>query len=242
MTIRMEDKVLAIIPARASRDDVENLNTRELGGKPLIHYTIRAACQSKRISRVLVSTEDQTIGKTAVQLGAEVPFLRRERFSDDNEYTLTDIAADVVDRLIAEEDESYDIVVLLLPNFPFKDPNDIDGMVDTLIDGRFDSVIPLRRRSDFFWKIEDNRLVPNNFQTRKRRSDNEPVYEESGGIYIYRKDVLYEKNGLRLGKNIGHYFIGQHQTQVIHTIYDLFNLERLVRLPIELINEIIEHE
>lgn len=242
MTIEMEDNVLAIIPARASKDDVENLNIRELGRHPLIYYTIQAALQSNRINRVLVSTEDQLIRKTAIQHGAEVPFLRREKFFDDDEYTLADIAADVVDQLNDREGYRCGIVVLLLPNFPFKNPDDIDGMIDQLTNGRFDSVIPLRRRNEFFWKIEQDWVVPNNFEIRKKRSDNEPIYEESGGIYVYRKEILYKKNSLRLGKNIGHYLINQHQAQVIHTIYDLFILERLVGLPIELINEIIEYE
>ena len=46
-------RVLAVIPARGGSKGVPRKNVREVGGKPLIAYTISAALQSGEFSAVL---------------------------------------------------------------------------------------------------------------------------------------------------------------------------------------------
>ena len=43
-----------------------------MGGRPLLAHSIIAAKQSKHVTRVIVSTEDEAIAKTAKEFGAEV--------------------------------------------------------------------------------------------------------------------------------------------------------------------------
>ena len=50
--------MLAIIPARGGSKGLPGKNIRELGGKPLIAYTIEAALNAKVIDRVVVTTDD----------------------------------------------------------------------------------------------------------------------------------------------------------------------------------------
>ena len=52
-------KPVCIIPARAGSKGVTNKNIRNIGGKPLIYYTIKSALESKIFSHVIVSTEDK---------------------------------------------------------------------------------------------------------------------------------------------------------------------------------------
>ena len=49
----------------------------------MIYYTIEAAKNSKHVDRVLVSTDSEEIRKIAIELGAEVPFLRPDLLSGD---------------------------------------------------------------------------------------------------------------------------------------------------------------
>ncbi len=71
-----EQEILAVIPARGGSKGVPRKNIKELAGKPLIHYAIENARQSRYITRAIVSTDDQEIADVALALGAEVPFLR----------------------------------------------------------------------------------------------------------------------------------------------------------------------
>ena len=69
-------EVLAIIPARGGSKGIPRKNIREFAGYPLIAYSIQAALNSKLVTRVIVSTDDEEIALVAKQYGAEVPFLR----------------------------------------------------------------------------------------------------------------------------------------------------------------------
>ena len=235
------ENILAIIPARGSRDEVAHMNIRELGGHPLLYYTIKAALKSTRINRVIVSTEDEAVKDVSIQSGAEVPFLRPD-YLCDGDITLAEVVSFTLEKL--HTDEGYDcrIVVVLLPNAPFKTPEDIDKMIEHLQRNDYDSVIPLCQVNEFFWKLEGADITPANFDYRKKRIDTEPLYQEKGGIYVYKREVFSRPDKLKLGEKRGYYLISPHHAQTIHTTYDLFLLERLAKLPGALIQIIMEHE
>lgn len=235
----MAENILAMIPARGSRDEVEHMNIRELGNHPLIYYTIKAALKSTKINRVVVSTEDERVKEISINSGAEVPFMRPDYLCNDD-ITLADVVAFTLEKLY-KEGYTCDLLVVLLPNTPFKTADDMDKMIEHLKENNFDSVIPLCQRNEFFWRIEGEKIIPDNFDERKKRINAEPLYEEKGGIYVYKKDVFSKPDKLRLGEKRGYYLINKHNAETIHAIYDFFILERLIKLPVELVNMIIKH-
>ncbi len=81
-------KAIAIIPARGGSKRIPGKNIRFFCGKPLISYSITAALKSDLFSRVIVSTDDEEIARTARAFGAEIPFMRPPELSDD--FTVTD--------------------------------------------------------------------------------------------------------------------------------------------------------
>ena len=76
--------ILAIIPARGGSKGVPKKNIQPLKGFPLVAYSIASAIISKKIDRVLVSTDSEEIAEIAVNYGAEVPFLRPAEYATDN--------------------------------------------------------------------------------------------------------------------------------------------------------------
>src|ERR1700742_5032456 len=74
---------IAIIPARGGSKRIPGKNVRDLAGRPMIAYTIQAACASGLFERVVVSTDSQEIAKIAERHGAEAPFLRDATLADD---------------------------------------------------------------------------------------------------------------------------------------------------------------
>ena len=77
-------KILAVIPARGGSKGVPRKNIKDLGGKPLIAWTIECAKKSKYLDRVIVSTEDNEIASVAQKWGAEVPFMRPMELAQDD--------------------------------------------------------------------------------------------------------------------------------------------------------------
>ena len=75
--------IIAIIPARAGSKSLVDKNIKYLSGHPLIAYSIAAAKLSKKIDRVIVSTDSQKYAEIAKQYGAEVPFIRPDKISID---------------------------------------------------------------------------------------------------------------------------------------------------------------
>ena len=142
-------EVLAIIPARGGSKGIRRKNLVPIAGAPLVVHSIRHALAAKRVTRVLVSTEDEEIAEVARREGAEVPFLRPMELALDHvldwpvfEHVLTVLA----------ERENYhcDTIVHLRPTTPKREPGWIDACVD-LLDANSDadsvrSVSSTRRR------------------------------------------------------------------------------------------------
>ena len=76
-------KNIAIIPARSGSKGLKDKNIKNLCGKPLLSYSIRAAEESKVFDEIMVSTDSERYAAIAKDYGASVPFLRSNATSSD---------------------------------------------------------------------------------------------------------------------------------------------------------------
>lgn len=83
---------IAIIPARGGSKRIPRKNIKKFCGKPIIAYSIEAALKSSCFDKVIVSTDDEEIADVAKFYGAEVPFIRPSKISNDYATTLEVIA------------------------------------------------------------------------------------------------------------------------------------------------------
>ena len=182
-------KVLAIIPARGNSKGIPNKNIQKLGKIPLVAHTINAAKNSKKVDRIIVSTDSKKIAKIAEKFGAEVPFLRPEKYSKDSSSTL-----DVVQHTLQflEETENYtpDIVTILLPTAPFRPSNLIDESIKQLKNTNATSVVSVHEtRTHPFkaFKLKNNFLIPFRKDYRKfyQRQKLPPFYHTNGAAYTF---------------------------------------------------------
>ena len=63
---------LALIPARGGSKGIPGKNLQEVGGLPLVVRSIHAAQASDRVTRVVVSTDDEAIAELSRDAGADV--------------------------------------------------------------------------------------------------------------------------------------------------------------------------
>lgn len=126
-------EILAIIPARGGSKGLPNKNIRPLAGKPLLAYSIEAARQDLRITRIIVSTDSQKIADCALAHGAEVPFLRPYRLSSDK----ADLGLVINHMLWSLARDGYmpDAYVVLYPTSPLRSAGLVHFMVDKLVQG-----------------------------------------------------------------------------------------------------------
>ncbi len=62
-------KILGLIPARGGSKGIKNKNIVDLCGKPLIAYTIDAACNSSYIDNIVVTTDSENIAEISKKWG-----------------------------------------------------------------------------------------------------------------------------------------------------------------------------
>ena len=74
---------VCVICARKGSKQVKNKNIKVINGKPLITWSIEQAIKSKLFYKVYVSTDSKKIAHISKKSGAEVPFLRPSRLSND---------------------------------------------------------------------------------------------------------------------------------------------------------------
>jgi len=99
----------------------------------LIAYSIAAAKQAAKISRILISTDSPEIAEIARMYGAEAPFMRPPELAADNS-TDYEVMHHVVNWLERSEKRTPDLIVHLRPTTPLRDPEAIDKAVDLMED------------------------------------------------------------------------------------------------------------
>lgn len=202
----MSERVLALIPARGGSKGIPRKNLLMLRGKPLIAYSILQAQRSRRISRVIVSTDDEEIAAVARSWGAEVPFLRPAELAGD---LSPDIDAFRHALRWLDEHEGYrpEAVVHLRPPGPVRRVELIDQAVDLLLlRPDADAVRSVRRALQTpykMWRIlDDGSMAPvltldgvPDCQSMPRQSL-PVVYWQSGYVDVLRPRAVLEFNSM----------------------------------------------
>lgn len=136
-------EALGVIPARGGSRRVPRKNLRDLGGKPLVQWTVEAA-QRSRLTRVVVATEDPEIAALAIRLGVEVVPQPLETALDGTISAPVVLAA--LDFMRDAHGYEPEAVCLLHPTSPFRTHSDIDDAFDLFqANGRRGSVISFTR-------------------------------------------------------------------------------------------------
>jgi CMP-N-acetylneuraminic acid synthetase len=120
--------VIALIQARGGSKGVPRKNIRDLGGFPLIAYSVIACKLAGSIERTIVSTDDEEIAAIAKSFGADIPFMRPAEYArdDSTDKQVFDHALDWF-----EKNESYapDYWVQIRPTTPLRDPSLLDEAI-----------------------------------------------------------------------------------------------------------------
>lgn len=230
-------RILAVIPARGRNDEIENMNMRLFGEYPLIYYTIQVAKNNKNIDELIVSTEDKNIAEYAKKEGVKVPYLRSKELVDN--VFMTDILNETVS-FYEDKRETFDYIMALYPNAPFKTSEILNSFIKKINDQNYDVVIPVYGNKGFFLIKKGDKFSLLIDKERRFRKDTEKKYEERGGIYIYKTESLKNKKADEM--KMGAIELDFHHSRMINTLYDLYLLDRLIKLPEKLLKDMQKFE
>jgi CMP-N-acetylneuraminic acid synthetase len=189
-----EKRILAITLARGGSQSIPKKNILKIRGTPLIGYTILEAKKSKYIDEYIVSTDCLEIRQVAQNFGADVPFLRPAKLSDDTASSAVAILHAV--RFLEELGRHYDYVVELMATNPLKTVQDIDRMIEIAVKNDEDCCVAVHRLIEHHPSrikyIENGYLKPFYEEVpESRRQDLQPeAYIRSGSIYVTKVAFL----------------------------------------------------
>lgn len=223
------DSSICVIPARGVSPNLPRRNFKRINGKPLVAYTIESAVESDVISEVFVSTESERLASLATDYGAQVPFLRPDSLSKEDV-----LLPEVIDHHIQKLDKEVPGVtistetpiVVLQPNVPFRRDEEIYAAVETFQRPDYDSVISVSREQSFYWREIGNSLIPT-FEERSLRSELEPLYQETGSIYVTSRSLL--ENNTRVGDDVGYVVADKLSAFEVNSVLDLWIAERIAQ-------------
>jgi len=231
----MNEKIVAVIPARGGSKGVPRKNIRLLGGKPLIAHSIEVALAVRHLFHtVMVSTEDAEIAEVARRYGAEVPFLRPAALAGDKT-PMRPVLQHVVQSIEERDGIRLDWLMLLQPTAPFRLPEDIEAALNLGLQGGCDSVISVVQvfatHPILMKRIEGGQLLPFCVEEKEgtRRQDYQPpAYMRNGAIYLTRREVLMEQNSI-WGSTIRPYIMPEERSVSIDNELDFKLCELLIQ-------------
>ena len=199
----MVKKIYAIIPARGGSKRIKKKNIIEIGGKPMIAWTIQAALETDLIDKVIVSTDCPDIAKVAKKYGAEVPFLRKDKADDTS--TVSEATIACLDQINENKIELPDIVVQLMANCPLRTSKDIESSLNHFIKNKYNFQISCFKYGwmNPWWahKTEGDKIEPLFPDALKTRSQDLPnLYCPTGAIWIAKTKSLIN-SGTFYGKS-----------------------------------------
>ncbi len=225
-------KILGIILARGGSKGIKNKNIKLINGKPLIYWTIKSAMKSKKLSKVILSTDSKKIASIGKKYNLDVPFIRPRKLAKDNTPSVDAIEHAL--NFLKKSGEEFEFVVLLEPTSPLRSVQDIDKSIRKIIMSNADSLVSICRTDAlnplFLFKRKKSFLKP--FKTSKkkylRRQDLEPTYFIEGTIYISKVKSLLKKRTFCHNNTIG-YEVPKWKSIEIDDNFDWMVVDRIFK-------------
>jgi len=221
--------ILAIIPARRGSKGVLKKNIRSIARKPLIEHTIISAKKSRKIDKIILSTDSKKIAKIAKDMDIEAPFLRPKKISKD-----VSPAIDYVKHTLKflEIKQSYipDIILILQPTSPIRKVGLIDNSISLLRKSKASCVMTVTEVKTHpylsFWYPRKQFLKPfkPNFQKFNRRQKFPTIYYPTGTVYTFWYETIKKYDSV-YGPKIKPIIINYEDSIDIDTVFDLFIAE-----------------
>lgn len=190
---------VAFIPVRGGSKSIPLKNIKEICGKPLVYWTVKAANECKEIDKVYVATDSDKIRETVDSFNFEkVEVIGRSAES------ASDTASTESAMLEFAEKYDFDNIVLVQATSPLLQSKDLDNGFNEFYKEGTDSVLSTVRQKRFNWKIDEKgNAIPTNYDVfkRPRRQEFDGYLVENGAFYITsKKELLETKN--RVSGNI----------------------------------------
>ena len=219
---------LAVIAARGGSKGLPGKNVADLGGRPLVAWSVAAGKGSRYLDRLILTSDDPKIIRAARAAGCEVPFVRPSRLATDTA-SIYPVLFHALDAL----KESYDYIVLLQATSPLRLADDIDACIRLCHRAGAPAVVSVCRAAkspQWMFTLDSRHRLRHMSKIRRvadRRQELAPAYILNGAVYVARTAWL-RKHGDFVGPETRGYVMPPERSVDIDTGLDLLLARALV--------------
>jgi CMP-N,N'-diacetyllegionaminic acid synthase len=227
--------IVTVIPARGGSKSIPRKNIIQLGGHPLIKYSIDYSIKCDLIARTIVSTDDEEIASISKLLGAEVPFIRPFNLAQDETPDFP-VLLHALHEIESMSEDIIDVMVLLRPTSPLRPQGLIEKGISLLSDNPDATsvrAVAKTKEHPFRQWVKNNEYIDGFI---KDDVTHEPfniprqflpdLYFQTGDIEIVRRKTIID--GSVSGSRVVPLFIDSEQVNDIDHIKDLKIAERKI--------------
>ena len=196
---------VAFIPVRGGSKSIPLKNIRPICGKPLVYWTLRAACGCREIDRVYVATDSERIRETveSFRTGAEAALFGKAEVIGRSAESASDTASTESAMLEFAEAYAFDSIALIQATSPLLQAQDLDRGFEAFGREDTDSVLSVVRQKRFHWAEDaDGTAHPTNYDVfrRPRRQEFDGYLVENGAFYITSRESLLKSRNRVSGR------------------------------------------
>jgi CMP-N-acetylneuraminic acid synthetase len=177
-------KTLGVILARAGSQGLKNKHLLPLLGRPVLSYTFDHVRGSRRLDRVVVTSDCPNILKLARQSGFDA--IARPAQLATADASVQDAMLHAMRTVEADDSFRADAMVVLYGNVPVRGVGVIDRAIDLLEQSRCDSVrsfCPVGKWNPAWMsKLDGDRVIPLQQGSIHRRQDMQTLYLHDGAV------------------------------------------------------------
>ena len=183
------EKIVSFIPIKLNNQRLPGKNIMELEGRPLCGYLFDTINKVSTIQEKYVYCSDEKIKK---YIPDGIKFLKRDAHLDGFQIR----GLEIIEKFVLDVDA--DIYFLTHLTQPFTKPESIRIALDKVINEGYDSAFSCTKMQDYCWYKDK----PFNYNMKDivMTQELEPIYKETGGFFIFRKEV-FTKMHQRIGEN-----------------------------------------
>ena len=175
---------------------------RTIGGQNILERAVSALKECETIDQIVVSADEPAILEQAREMGATLVVLRPKELSDRS-VTIPRVLNFTLEALEAEHGVQAGIVVFVAATYPFRPPELVDQLVQTLDAENLDSIFTVAEARHNYWRHDENGRISRIYEgdPYRTRDVKDPLYKELQGLVCAsRREFVTDKH--LLGKNI----------------------------------------
>lgn len=172
-------KTVAFVPIKLNSQRLPKKNILPIAGHPLCWHICNSLIQAKGIDEVYVYCSEEEVMNYLPQ---GVRFRKREKWLDGDLVKGCDIYQNFIQEVEA------DVYVLAHTTSPFVEISSIENALSHILSGENDSAFSAEKIQTFAWY--QGKPVNYDLQDVPRTQDIEPVWIETSGFFMFRKEIF----------------------------------------------------